>query len=236
MSNTSGFDGFPEECVRFFMELGQNNNKPWFVQHRGEFEDYIMTPARQFVREMGDKLRKISPDVHADPRVNKSIFRIYRDIRFSKDKTPYKTHLVLWFWEGSRPKLENSGYYFRLEPPNLMVGVGMFVFPKPLLKIYRDSVVDSEHGPALVRAIETVASKGAYDIGGKHYKRVPRGYDAEHENASLLLYNGLHVGIKTPIPEELHSEELLDYCFGIYRDMFPVHRWLLAMTERDPET
>ena len=83
-----------------------------------------MTPARLFVGEMGARLKKLSPGVQADPRVDKSIFRIFRDTRFSRDKTPYKTHLGIWFWEGDGPRMECSGFYFHLDPPKLMNGSG----------------------------------------------------------------------------------------------------------------
>jgi uncharacterized protein (DUF2461 family) len=78
------FTGFPEESTQFFTELKTNNNKAWFDAHKPDFEKYVLAPARDFVVALGERLRELSPDVVADPRVNKSIFRIYRDIRFSK--------------------------------------------------------------------------------------------------------------------------------------------------------
>lgn len=227
-----GFSGFPRECVKFFNHLKHNNNKPWFQEHKDDFVEYVMAPSRDFVVDMGEMLKHISPGVHADPRVDKSIFRIYRDIRFSKDKSPYKTHLAMWFWEGNRPRMECSGYYLHLEPPNLMLGVGIYRFPREMMRAYRDSVVHPKHGSELVRAIQDVSRCEKYSIGGRHYKRMPREYDPQHENAELLLYNGLHLGFETEIPEIFYTADLVDYCYEVYKEMFPIHKWLVEMTER----
>ena len=129
----------------------------------------------------------------------------------------------MWDWEGDGPRMECSGYYFHLSPLNLMLGVGIHMFPKEMHKVYRDSVVDPRYGSSLKEAITEVSKEDKYSIGGKHYKRVPRGYDPENENAELLLYNGLHVGYENDIPEEFYSAALLDFCFREYQDLYPVH-------------
>ncbi len=225
------FNGFPKETILFFAELAANNNKTWFTENKPNFEKYVMTPARDFVTAMGERLGDISPDIIADPRVNKSIFRIYRDTRFSKDKTPYKTNLGLWFWTGEGAKFENPGYYFHLDPDNLMVGVGLYSFAKPILKAYREAVVDPELGPELAKIAISIAERG-YGIGQKTYKRVPRGYDPDHQNAELLLYSGLTAGIELEHPQELHSAELMDYCFEHYQQLAPIVKWLQTMLEK----
>ena len=80
-----GFDGFPPEAVTFFKQLQDNNNKPWFDAHKPDYQNYVMEPAQGFIEEMGLKLMHLSPGIHAEPRVNRSILRIYRDTRFSMD-------------------------------------------------------------------------------------------------------------------------------------------------------
>ena len=229
MSGRFAFEGFPRELVTFLQELKQNNNRAWFQDHKEEFNRAVISPAQDFVEAMGERLRTLSPTVVADTRANGSgsIFRIYRDIRFSKDKTPYKTHLGMFFWDGNRKKMENPGFYFHIEPPKLLLAAGFHQFPKPMLEVYRDSVVHPEHGPALAKAVEQVAASGPYEIGERHYKRVPRGYDPDHEYADYLRFRGLGVSIETVIPDELFTPELVNYCFDRYRDMFPIHRWVL---------
>jgi uncharacterized protein (TIGR02453 family) len=236
MNSTSTFSGFIQEGVRFLTDIKTNNHKSWFEAHKEDFELGLMAPAREFVMALGERLQTIAPGIHADPRVNGSIFRIHRDTRFSMDKTPYKTHLGIWLWEGSWPKLECPGFYFHLEPPTMMVGGGLHIFSDPLLQTYRDSVVDPEYGSELDEALKQVAQAGNYQVSGKHYKRVPRGFDPHHPRAELLQFNGLSLGFETPIPDELYSPGLVDYCYSKYVDMLPLHTWLLRMTERAPQT
>jgi uncharacterized protein (TIGR02453 family) len=231
MTAKAAFRGFSRDCVQFYQVLARNNDKGWFTANKQVFENAVMNPARDFVYEMGNLLKEISPKVVADPRQDRSIFRHYRDTRFSHDKSPYKTHLVIFWWEGSRTKMECPGYYFHLEPPNLLLGVGIHCFSKPLLEQYRDSVVDSKQGEALAKAVASVQAKG-YAIGIRYYKKTPRGYDPGHKNAELLLHNGLTAAFTVPIPEELYSEDILEYCFNRFRDMSPVHGWLLEMIKK----
>src|SRR5438876_5955775 len=92
--------GTPAEGIQFLRDLRANNNKAWFDAHRKVYEEYLLEPAKQFVLDAGERLRKIAPGIHAEPRVQGgSILRINRDTRFSKDKSPYKNHLDFFFWE-----------------------------------------------------------------------------------------------------------------------------------------
>ena len=229
MSSIEKFKGFPEQCIIFLRELSQNNNTIWFKEHKNDYEEHVLNPCRLFVTALGERLRSFAPAIIADPRVNRSLFRINRDTRFSKNKTPYKTHCALWFWEGSGPRMENSGFYLHLEPGKLMLGTGIYCFQKQQLEKYRSFVVDKKHGPALVQAIEETTKSSSFSLGGSHYKRIPRGFDPEHANASLLLHNGLYVGEETPVPKVLFTAELIDYCFERFNRMAPLHRWLVTM-------
>ncbi len=232
MIPTTTFNGFPRKCNKFLKDLSRNNDKVWFEQNRDDYENLVLHPSREFVGAMGEKLRQISPAINADPRVNKSLFKIHRDTRFSQDKTPFKTHVGILFWEGHLKRMECSCYYFHLEPPQLMLGVGIYMFPKPHLEAYRKSVVDARHGPALARAVKQVTSHEGFTLGGKRYKKVARGFDPAHKHADLLLHNGLTVGVTGKIPDELYSDRIIEYCFERYRKMAPIHNWLVAMTEK----
>ncbi len=221
----SSFKGFSQETLQFFSALEANNNKTWFNAHKPDFENFIMQPAREFVVAMGERLREIMPGVVADPRINKSIFRIYRDTRFSNDKTPYKTNLGLWFWVGEGHKFENPGYYFHLDAENLMLAVGLHTFSKALLKAYREAVVDEPLGTALRKAVQSVAEKG-YNLGEITYKRTPRGYDSDHPNAAFLLHSGLTSGVNLGLPEQLYTPALIDFSFEHFRNQTPIVKWL----------
>jgi len=107
----------------------------------------------------------------------------------------------------------------------VMIGVGIKMFPKPLLDIYRRAVVDKKSGTELRRIVKKVSDKG-YLVNGKHYKKVPRSFDAEHPNAEFLLYNGLTARIEETIPKAFFSDAIIDYAYSHYRIMLPIHQWL----------
>jgi uncharacterized protein (TIGR02453 family) len=234
MADGSDFSGFPPEGVQFLIQLRQNNNREWFRAHQQDYEQYLLEPARVFVVAMGDRLAPLAPGIHADPRTDQSIFRIHRDTRFSPDKSPYKTHLGIFFWEGPSPKMNSSGLYFHLEPPNIMVGVGNHHFPDEQLPRYREAVIDPERGPALETAIQAGLSSGRYTLGGPYYKRVPKGYDPAGPRSALLLYNSMWMGQESDIPEVLYTAGFVDYCLQVFRDLLPLQRWIMdVMAEAD---
>lgn len=226
----AGFEGFPRETLHFLEGLKANNTKEWFEAHRKDYEDYVKGPSGAFVVVMGAKLKAISPAIKAIPKVNQSLFRVNRDTRFSADKSPYKTNLGIWFWEGEKKRMECPGFYFHLDAGKLMLGVGMHVFSKESLNIYRDAVVDKRKGADLEKAVACVSSAG-YSITGKHYKKVPRGFNASHKYAEFLLHNGLAAMKNEPIPEALLSAGIVDYAYSHFKNMAPIHAWLrMAMT------
>jgi uncharacterized protein (TIGR02453 family) len=227
----SEFNGFSKELTTFFKNLKKNNSKEWFDKHRQDYDTYIIEPAREFVVAMGEKLRNIAPSVNAIPKVNASLFRINRDTRFSKDKSPYKTNMGLWFWDGSGKRMECSGFYFHLEEKKLMLGVGVYMFPKTLIQTYRDAVVDKKYGRQLTKAVKELTIKG-YKVDGKHYKRVPHGYDDAHPNTEFLLYNGLHAMIEDDIPVAFYTPDIVDYAYKHYKNMVPIHNWLKTVVNQ----
>ena len=221
------FNGFPREFFSYFENLKKNNTKEWFESNRAVYENYVLHPSREFVIEMGKKLRRIAPDINAIPQINKSLFKINRDVRFSKDKSPYKTYMGIWLWEGRRQRMESSGFYLHTENKTVLIGVGVKMFPKSLLDRYRKAVVDKKFGAELKKAVKKLAGQG-YVVNGQHYKKVPRGYDADHPNADFLLYNGLTARVEEKVPDAFFSDAIIDYAYSHYKNMLPLHRWLRA--------
>lgn len=226
MIKKESFHGFTKETFKFFKDLEENNTREWFEENRVIFEKNVMEPAQEFVMEMGERLKSLSPKIVAIPKTDKSIFRIYRDVRFSKDKTPYKTHLGIFFWEGPRKKLGNPGYYLQLDKSSILIAGGLHSLPSELLKSYRDAVSDPKKGAEIAKILKKLTKNASYKLGGNHYKRVPRGYDHENPNVDLLLHKGLYVYYEGPIPKEVYSPDFLDYSFGIFKDMSSLHNWL----------
>ncbi len=229
MSATDSFSGFSRETVRFFTTLRKNNNRDWFARNKETYDREVIEPAKLFVMAMGERLRKLVPGLVAVPAVNKSIFRIYRDTRFSLDPSPYKTNLGLYFWDGARPKMESAGFYFQIEPPEVMLGGGMYMIPDPLLARFRRDVVDRKRGAELEQIVAALRARPGLYIGGEHYKRVPAGFDPGHPNADLLKHKGLYAGFEAKLPEELYSARLIDYCLERFAPAVPLHRWLMKL-------
>jgi len=224
------FNGFSKATVDFFKGLKTNNTREWFEAHRLIYESEVMAPAKAFVTAMGTRLKELVPRLNAIPKINKSIFRLNRDTRFSADPTPYKTNLGIYFWEGGASRMEGAGFYFHLEPPRLMLGGGAYMFSDKQLPRYRRAVVDRKFGPELTKIVAELSRLAGWEIGGKHYKRVPAGFDPSHPNAALLLHNGLYGGIEMNIPKEFYSGRLIDYCLERYAALVPLHRWLMKTT------
>ena len=227
------FDGFPPGALSFFKELWANNRRDWFEGHRQDYSEFILQPAQAFTVSLGERLKEISGDIEYDTRTNGrgSIKRIYRDVRFSKDKTPYKTHLGIVFRQGEGgSKTENPAFYFRLDSEGGAVFAGMHEFPRPLLQRYRDAVVDEELGDKLQQAISAITESGLCEVGVEHYKRVPPGYDKSHRRARLLRFNALFASSPVVDPEALNDEGLVETCFEYCRTMAPVFVWLRALT------
>jgi uncharacterized protein (TIGR02453 family) len=231
MSSDQIFRGFPSETLRFYEELSSNNNRLWFSENKDRYQEYVLKPAQAFVIAFGERLKLLSSAMEYDPRTSGvgSIMRIYRDTRFSKDKTPYKTHLGIVFWEGRRKKLENPGFYFQLESTDASLYTGFYRFPKSYLKAYRQAVIDRQLGSDLASIMEDLSAGGEFEIGGDRNVRVPRGYDPDHPRARWLRYIGLWARAPLLEPALFSSSELVDICFDHAVTMNPLHQWFVQV-------
>jgi uncharacterized protein (TIGR02453 family) len=223
----AGFTGFPRDTFSFLRGLADNNNKAWFDAHRADYQNYCLAPGFAFIDALGPRLKKIAPMVKWEARVNGSIFRINRDIRFSKDKRPYKTNLDMWFWHGERGGWAAPGFFVRIGPDTDGVGAGMHSFLKPQLDAFRKAVVDPRSGKALQKAIDAVRSAG-YEIHGATRKTVPRGFDSSHPRADLLLHEGLWAEVSEKPGKLVGTPAFVEACADHARAMWPLGKWLLA--------
>ena len=220
----SEFSGFGPKTTKFLRELGRNNEKAWFDEHRADYEAYYLEPAKAFVEAAGPRIETFAPNVSWEPRVNGSLFRVNRDIRFSKDKTPYKDHIDLWFWEGAR-KTALSGFYLRVRDKSVELGVGSHRFSKDSLARYRRSLRDDSLAKPLASLVKRL-ERGGYVIRGKTYKKLPQGFDEGSAAGDLALHSGLSASIARKAPPELKSAKFVGYCTKEWRRLAPLHRWL----------
>jgi uncharacterized protein (TIGR02453 family) len=225
------FKGFPKDAVHFFEDLGRNNDKEWFRENKERYDSSVLVPSKEFVISMGERLKEIAPDIVAIPQVNKSLFRLNRDTRFSPDKTPYKTHLGILLWQGSRKRMENPGYYFHIEPGKIIIGAGLYMFPKEIMEKYREAVIDDKLGPELEKIVSDLESKG-YTVGEKKYKRVPRGFPQDHPRAELLKFGGMAAVEEGSMPEWVFDERITDELMRRFDDMRPIQEWMLKVLDQ----
>ena len=234
MSDLSEFQGFSKASIKFLLDLEANNNKEWFEEHKAIYSKDLVPMAQALVTDLGTRLQELSSDIVYDARANGagSLMRIYRDVRFSKDKRPYKTNIGLLFWEGPRKKSENPTFGFQFGTFGAGLYAGQWIFPKDTLPLYREAVVDGFLGGELEAAINKVESAGDYKVEGEKYKRVPSGYNVEHPRAELLKLKGMHVSSPQLEPESLLSPKLVDILFEHCRNMAPVQQWLVKLDRK----
>ena len=222
------FSGFPKQTVTFLAGLAKHNDKKWFDAHRADYDAYYVEPAKAFVEAIGPRLKKLDARLRAEPKINGSIFRINRDVRFARDKSPYKDHLDMWFWSGTKKGWDCSGFFFRLTPTRLIAGAGMHGFVPPVLARYRRAVLDEDKGGALAKVVAKLRKDGR-DVGGESYKKVPRGVAEDHPRAALLRHGGLFAGWEDKHPRELFTPAVVDFVAKQYAAMLPLHAWLTRM-------
>lgn len=225
----SDFTGMPQEALIFLADLRANNNRAWFQENRRRAEEFLLSPARDLVVRVGELLRKKRPDIIADPRTDRSIYRLNRDTRFSHDKTPYKTHLALWWWEGGAGRLECPGFYFHLTPESLALSVGCYRFSEAGLAGWRRALVDAKQAAAFRRLVRDFEKTGAV-FSQPELKRMPAGLDPGQPMARWLRHKGFYSWTeKFPQPEEIFKADAAEYIFQRFTPALKLHDWLVRV-------
>jgi uncharacterized protein (TIGR02453 family) len=220
------FAGFPKEGLVFLKNLKRNNNRDWFQENKSTYKTMVDEPAHSFLEAISDNITKLS----GVPMAGK-VFRIYRDVRFSKDKTPYNTHIRMSFVRSGADKKkcgEAPMFSISIEPEKLFLGLGYFEFSKNVLPSYQKAVAKDSTGKALEKLIVKMNKKG-FEFEGPEYKRVPSSFNKDHPRGDLLRRKGLSLWSEDSIPRELHSSKAIDFCINKYRDMLPFYKWLQAL-------
>ena len=224
------FAGFADREGRFFRALARHQSRTWFEQHRHEYEQGWLGPMKALLAEIRERIDPLFPrHPVADPKV----FRIYRDVRFSKDKSPYKTHI------GGYVGIQGSGdgpsgvaaLYVHLGAEEVFVAAGQYMMDGPQLARYRAAVLDGRRGADVATIVRKLARAGF--AAGSHdaLQRVPRGVDPDHPRADLLKRKGLIVTFPDPPASLLVSPKLVDWLVGNVRRVVPLVEWLAAVGE-----
>jgi uncharacterized protein (TIGR02453 family) len=226
-SQTTSFTGFSHEALQFLVDLAGNNERAWFQPRKAEYERLLKEPLEALCVALDERFRKQRLPLRADPAT--SPFRIYRDTRFSHDKTPYKTHIAANFpWVGDDSGAHGNGGYFHLSPGEAYIGGGMWHPEKERLAAFRALLVND---PARVHAaIEDKAFVRTFGQIQSHetLKRVPAGFPADHPEAELLKLKDLTFGRRID-HEDAFSPELPDLIARDFAKARPVFELLASL-------
>lgn len=215
------FEGFPRECIEFLRQLKKNNTREWFNKHKMEYEDFVKLPMQSFIATLRGQMVKFAPEIVADPK--RSMFRIYRDIRFSRNKVPYKTHVAAVFH--LRGKWQNSaGYYVHIEPGSVYAGGGIYLPNSKQLKKIRTAII--ERAKEFLEIVESgTFVKKFKNIEGEKLKRLPQGFPSDHWMAEWLKYKSLYAGVEWD-EEVCYTPKFVDKVVQVYKDLLPFVRFL----------
>jgi len=229
------FKGFSKKTLPFLESIRNNNNKEWFELHRDEYENYILEPSRAFVEEFGEHLQALEPTINFSPKINKSLFRIYRDTRrMGAIKIPLKHRIGVIFWQGNGSRMQTSSFYLHFSPYELFVAVGVRWFEKPMLDAYREYIKDDKRRIELDKLLKDLESKG-YKTIEKGYKRFPRGFTKEMDSVELSLYKGMAT-YKILEPKLIENgDKLIDTLYKIYEEMLPLQQVVYEISLRVKE-
>ncbi|HEX6469025.1 MAG TPA: DUF2461 domain-containing protein [Streptosporangiaceae bacterium] len=206
-----GFSGFSDEAFEFYEGLSADNTKTYWTAHKADYEQYVREP-------MIALFEALEPEFGAA-----RLFRPYRDVRFSKDKSPYKTQ------QGGHTE---RGYYCAIDADGLMAAAGMYAPDPEQLRRYRDAVTAAGSGPALAAVVDRLRAAG-YQLAGDRLKTRPRGVPADHPRLDLLRHRSLYARAGWPPDSWLHTPEAVTRVRDAWRDMRPLMEWLTEHVGQD---
>jgi uncharacterized protein (TIGR02453 family) len=223
------FEGFPDKDAKFFRLLAKNQTREWFQAHKDEFEEGWNKPMKELlntVREKADGAFK-----HTDLDAPKT-FRIYRDVRFSKDKSPYKTHVGGVIPTKRRGKITEvpMALYFHVGQPQSFGASGHYMMDPSALVKFRKAVADDKKGRELEKLLAALKKKGFSVDSHDTYKRVPQGFDPEHPRAEHLKRKGLTVSFPEMPKGILTSPKLVPWLVDQVKTAAPLVEWLVFAT------
>ena len=212
----------PRESLAFLRALKRNNRREWFQPRKEQYEAAVRAPMLAIVERLAQDLHAVAPEIVVDPKT--AIYRIYRDTRFSENKTPYKTHVAAVFpWRGV-PKHEGAGLYFHVSPDEVWIGGGMYAPQTPQIQAVR------EHIAANVRRLRALVESPGFrrEVGrleGERLQRVPLGFPKDHEAAEFLKYRQFLAGRELPSAFAC-SPKFYSTLVGVFRQVAPLARFL----------
>lgn len=220
----TAFRGFERDAMQFWHELASEMSREWFAANKGRYQSVWVDPMLVLLRDLARGLaRTYKPLALGEP----GVLRIYRNLRFSRDKTPYKTHIagIIRLAGDAIPKMGNTVLYLQLGVDEEYAGVGCYRFDDARVARWRRGVVGAP-GRALLQILASLRGKG-YEAGGyEHYARVPKGFAADHPRAELLKYKGVVCSFPAIPTGLLHEPDLARWLVGHAKATAPLVIWV----------
>ncbi len=218
------FTSFDPALLKFLGQLKRNNNREWFAKNKSRYEQEVLFPALAFVGEFQPRLQKISPHFLAVPkRVGGSVMRIYRDTRFAKDKTPYKTNVGIHFRHELGKDVHCPGFYLHLEPGQCFMGCGIWHPDSDALRKIRAAIDDDPAG--WKRARDSKKFRDQFALAGDSLKRPPRGFDPDHKYIDDLKRKDF-IGVQQLDADAVISNNFIDDVARSFASSKPLMRFL----------
>lgn len=218
----TGFPGFPEEGLKFLRALERNNRREWFQPRKEVFDTHVKAPMTELVETVNRTLAKFGPDYITSPAA--AIYRIYRDTRFSTDKTPYKTHIAASLWKRGFTKHACGGLYFSVSPKEIEVAGGVYMPGSEQLLAIRNHIAD-HHARFRKLTMKAKLVKLMEPLKGESLSRVPKGFDPEHPAADLIRKKQWLYFVSLD-PSLANTPQLLQEVLDRFRAMMPVVEFL----------
>jgi len=215
---------FSEDTFDFLSRLGANNNRDWFKAHKDEYEAFVREPALDFIRAMQPELARFAPHfVASDKKVGGSLMRIYRDVRFGKNKAPYKTNIGIQFRHEVGKDIHAPGFYLHIEAHEVFVGAGIWHPDSPSIKKIR-AYIDA-HPTRWNDAVHDAQFCKSFHLAGDSLKRAPKGYPMDHPMIEELKRKDF-IGIAPLFPELILQDDLTGLIAGCFEVAQPLMQQL----------
>jgi uncharacterized protein (TIGR02453 family) len=218
------FEGFQPTLFEFLEQLADNNNRPWFQQNKGRYEQEVMEPAMAFIRAFQPRLKRISPYfVASDRRVGGSLMRVYRDTRFARDSEPYKTNVGIQFRHEQGRDIHAPGFYVHIAPGECFLAVGLWRPDPVTLGQIRQGIV--EWPGHWRRARDQGKFRQRFSLEGGSLRRPPRGFRVDHPCIEDLKRTDF-IGVEELEEQDVRDQGYLDYVATSFAASRPFMRFL----------
>jgi len=212
---------FSPKTISFLRALKRNNRREWFLPRKEQYEAHVRAPMVALIERLADDMRSFAPELACDPKV--SLFRVYRDTRFSSDKTPYKTHVAARFPMRSFPRGEGAGLYFEIAPGWVWMGGGLWRPDTSQLHLVREHI--AENHKRLTKIVTSPRMKKLGGLQGDRLTRVPRGFAKDDPAAEYLKHYRFVAGREFPVSLAT-SEDFYPTLIRTFRALMPLVRFL----------